>query len=31
MQSYPAAARPHIPVSTAVADLMRKRFPCPAH
>jgi len=30
MRGYPAAARPRIPVSQAVADLMRKRFPCPA-
>lgn len=30
MQSYPAASRSHIPVSAAVGDLFRKRFPCPA-
>ena len=30
MRGYPAAARPRIPVSDAVADLLRKRFPCPA-
>jgi hypothetical protein len=30
MQSYPVAARPRIPVSAAVGDLFRKRFPCPA-
>jgi len=30
MRSYPAAARPRIPVSVAVADLFRKRFPCPS-
>ncbi len=30
MQGYPAAARPRIPVFEAVADLYRKRFPCPA-
>ena len=30
MRSYPAAARPRIPVSEAVAQLFRKRYPCPA-
>jgi hypothetical protein len=30
MQSYPVAARPRIAVADAVADLFRKRFPCPA-
>ncbi|WP_421852759.1 hypothetical protein [Novosphingobium sp.] len=30
MQSYPVATRPRIPVSAAVSDLFRKRFPCPA-
>lgn len=30
MQGYPAAARARIPVSQAVGDLLRKRFPCPA-
>ena len=29
MRGYPVAARPRIPVSEAVADLFRKRFPCP--
>lgn len=30
MRGYPAAARARIQVSDAVADLFRKRFPCPA-
>ena len=30
MRSYPAGARPRIPVSEAVAELFRKRYPCPA-
>jgi hypothetical protein len=30
MRGYPAGVRPRISVSAAVADLMRKRFPCPA-
>jgi len=30
MRDYPVAARPRISVSQAVADLFRKRYPCPA-
>jgi hypothetical protein len=30
MRTYPAEARPRIPVSQAVAELFRKRYPCPA-
>jgi hypothetical protein len=30
MQSYPVAARARIGVADAVADIFRKRFPCPA-
>ena len=30
MGSYPANARARIPVSEAVADLLRKRYPCPS-
>ena len=30
MRLYPVATRSRIPVSDAVADLFRKRFPCPA-
>ena len=30
MRSYPANARERIPVSEAVADLLRKRYPCPS-
>ncbi|WP_253185954.1 hypothetical protein [Novosphingobium sp. NDB2Meth1] len=28
MRTYPAADRPRIPVTQAVADLIRKRYPC---
>jgi hypothetical protein len=30
MRSYPANARARIPVADAVADLLRKRYPCPS-
>lgn len=31
MRGYPVDARPRILVSVAIADLIRKRYPCPAH
>jgi hypothetical protein len=31
MITYPVAQRSHTSVRTAIADLFRKRFPCPAH